>query len=489
MDLDDIGYFGLPINGVATPSVQGLRKPKSTARVALTGAETIVACRNNGTAMKQLQHEQLATPKPSNRNNRKKRGLPSLNGVAARQKLSSDDEVEDRKPSTNADAATTGARATLSFDNASILVAKSRLSHKKDTKFKQRNIQSFFRAHCASSQHNHLGSISSAPPKDFVSAASMIICDNDSKEPESKICMQQDSKLSANRRNQRNSEYVLENSIEDETSEIELEERKDLINGECEKIFHSRERRRLNRVEFGIHQCILGHRILATATSRTMINGGKRNRTNQTDVERRMQEQRLLHGTCGVNILSRLVQRSCISSSTSSIAFDIEKIAYSGINWNICTTVELAASEDDDVEIAAGDVTAMSFDRDGVLLATGDDRGVVRIYDFDDVAAEDMKKRNETSRSLRQDYSVQCTNEREVDEYEKKSQVDSMVADDHSDDDSDRIAPRSIPPSTARPVLSFQCNGSPSSSVNTGHRISSILWSPYNQDHLVVSFA
>lgn len=306
MDLDDIGYFGLPINGVATP---GLRKPKSTATVALTGVATTVARGNNRTATKQLQHE----PKP--------------------------------------------------------------------------------------------------------------------------------------------------------------------INGECEKILPSRKRRRLN-VEFGIHRCILGHRIIATTTTRMLM-------------ERRMQEQRVRRGTCGVNILSCLVQRSCIPSSTSSISLDIEKNANSGINWNICTTVELAASEDDDVDIAAGDVTAMSFDRDGVVLATGDDRGVVRIYDFDDVAAEDMKKRNEISRSLRQDYSVQCTNEREVDKDGQKSHVDSgiMVAEGDSNDDTHSIAFRSIPPSTARPVLSFQCNGSRSSSVNTGHRISSVLWSPYNQDHLVVSFA
>jgi hypothetical protein len=40
----------------------------------------------------------------------------------------------------------------------------------------------------------------------------------------------------------------------------------------------------------------------------------------------------------------------------------------------------------------------MSFDREGVLLATGDDRGRVRVYDFDDVRAADVGGRNGISR-------------------------------------------------------------------------------------------
>ena len=35
----------------------------------------------------------------------------------------------------------------------------------------------------------------------------------------------------------------------------------------------------------------------------------------------------------------------------------------------------------------SGEIRAMSFDRQGVLLATGDDRGNVRLYDFDDVGS------------------------------------------------------------------------------------------------------
>jgi hypothetical protein len=40
----------------------------------------------------------------------------------------------------------------------------------------------------------------------------------------------------------------------------------------------------------------------------------------------------------------------------------------------------------------------MSFDREGVLLATGNDRGRVRVYDFDDVRAADVGGRNGISR-------------------------------------------------------------------------------------------
>jgi hypothetical protein len=152
--------------------------------------------------------------------------------------------------------------------------------------------------------------------------------------------------------------------------------------------------------------------------------------------------------------------------------------------------------DDDD-----GEIRAMSFDRDGVLLATGDDRGNVRIYDFDEVRFMDMKRRNEISRlpsswcKLESKSREQRMEERHAasgDEVE--TNMGEIVA---SDDDSTINSILSghvdsenvhdcggskvqIEPALIQHVMSFRIGVI---------KISSVHWSPNNQDHLVVTFA
>lgn len=255
-----------------------------------------------------------------------------------------------------------------------------------------------------------------------------------------------------------------------------------------------RELRRLNKFEFGIHPCILGHRI-----PRMAIDYGRRRHHHyfdanglidcdsstlpNTDLFTRKEHQ-LQFGKCGINILSRLVVRSCIPSSTSRMISSMKKFVHSGNHFNICNTVKLASSEagrNSSADQSSGDICVMSFDKDGVLLATGDDRGSIRIYDFDDVCAMDMKKRNEIARLRQDDYSVLCAKESHQNEECEEIVWNEESSDDKHVDD--------IPPSIIQPVLSFQCVGSRSSGNRGTHRISSIQWSPYNQDHLAISFA
>lgn len=504
--MDDIGNFGLPINGAVTPSVQSLSSSSSSSRYRLPKKARVaaVAVRSPRTVkVKQRPHPHAASS--SLVPNRKKRGLPTWD-IGARHELSSDDEVKElTQHSTNADNATRSVAQGAPSVNNAIRIAKSnsRLSKEKEPKHKQQqSIQSFF--HANASQHN--SDAKPAPSSDFVTAASMI-CESDTYEPNRKTCTQlQDTTSLSNRNTNGYFADLLENfNVDESFSDDELIDNSSgdlnaMSNGERDEEIHEVidrnrqvERCRLNNVEFGIHQCIFGHGLLPTTMEgRNRTNSVKSRLQLSLDAKRRHeQKQRLLHGTCGVNILSRLVQRSCIPTSTSSIASAMEKFANSGRHWNVCNTVELAVSGVDGAGApyarTNGDIFAMSFDRDGVLLAMGDDRGTVSIYDFDDVYAMDMTKRNEISRLLRQNYLVD-TNERDIDEHDTISHMTSEIikAEDRPDNDSDSIAVHSIPPAAVRPVLSLQCRAS---SNNTGHRISSILWSPYNQDHLAVSFA
>ncbi|KAL3810723.1 hypothetical protein ACHAXA_008496 [Cyclostephanos tholiformis] len=243
-------------------------------------------------------------------------------------------------------------------------------------------------------------------------------------------------------------------------------------------------------------------------------------------------ETRLLRGECGVNVLGILLRRSYhpsplrSSSSTSSISNHLVRFVDRGTHWNVSPTVGLSSAlssihGDDENGIARGEIRAMSFDRQGVLLATGDNRGYVRLYDFDDVRSADVSGRNASSRSSRS-YWRRLTVMRDTHAYWLKSgggrrggsadEVDEdneagssgdvddgaidpkesehdEVEDYGEDDDSgmkciEKLRSIETPAALVRPVMSFLCGVQPGSS-----RISGVLWSPNNQDHLLVSFA
>lgn len=266
-----------------------------------------------------------------------------------------------------------------------------------------------------------------------------------------------------------------------------------------------RMRKRHNPIEFSIPKTIYGQshpRMDPKIKSRAindLFSGTNYHKS------RSHQSHRLLHGKSGINILSNLFQRSIVST-TPRISSNIQQHVNSGGKcWNVCDTVTLATVGQG--VISGGEVCSMSFDKDGVLLATGDDRGCVRIYDFDDVYSMDAKKRNERARKLqeRQD---------EVDSLEKKmaknvnedTKTAADAADGSSSDSQEGKAANNdedislsssdanddsnlplVTPEVARPVVSFQCRARPGG--NVGPRICNVLWSPQNQDYLAVSFA
>ena len=157
-------------------------------------------------------------------------------------------------------------------------------------------------------------------------------------------------------------------------------------------------------------------------------------------------------GTERVNVLSALFRRSafavghghrsnappkpCRPDPTDAL----RRFAYASDKWTKCDTVRLSAHG----------TVALEFDRLGVLLATADSRGIVTVYDFDELCAADIAARRLACRA--------------------------------------QISPDSTHPISGNrqaisigPVLAF--------STRSTSRISCIKWNPYCEDLLVVSFA
>ncbi|KAL7534600.1 hypothetical protein ACHAWF_004882, partial [Thalassiosira exigua] len=265
--------------------------------------------------------------------------------------------------------------------------------------------------------------------------------------------------------------------------------------------------RKLNRMEFGMRNCVFGKFPLTNVRKRRRAveeadaspedsaegadDADLRDRPRPRETPR---ESRLFRGASGVPVLSHLTRRSCLSSAAPRTTSALRRFADAGRHWNACETVELAADS------AVGEACAMSFDRDGVLLATGDDRGRVRIYDFDDVRCLDATERNVRSRTSKK---KRCANEdpgrggwttagaaeeeAPSDGLEGGTARDAGESDADSGDEGVGSELPSAPPAVARPVRTFQCRVSRGG--NIGPRVSCLEWSPRNQDHLLVSFA
>jgi hypothetical protein len=145
----------------------------------------------------------------------------------------------------------------------------------------------------------------------------------------------------------------------------------------------------------------------------------------------------LLRGRGTVHILSHLFTKSITHKS-----------AYipPGRCWNTCP-IQLTNQRE---------VTTMSFDKEGVLLATGDDGGYVNIYDFDTVNALDVRSRNERSR-----WSADAGTENDA-------------------DDTKLVDSRPSAALSSEPIVAFRC---------ASYRIADLQWNPDNQDQLAVAFA
>ncbi len=257
---------------------------------------------------------------------------------------------------------------------------------------------------------------------------------------------------------------------------------------------------------FGIHSLILGHGLpimhpeeYFRAASRTVVDATA-SASADTGVERQPQQNSHINR----NILSHLLQRTYCSKPSTSSSNLLTRYIHSNPNQSSTESVRLSSSNNNNSETCA-----MAFDTMGILLATGDNRGKIDIFDFDEVYSADLNKRNEWSRHCYDYHQAGAApigrDHADDDEEEEKeciSAADVENADDAEKDDDDNeeegndtIVPP-LPPAKVNPVHSFQCqfihgnatrNNNYLNSANRP-RISGIHWNPDNQDHLAVSF-
>eukprot|EP00985_Skeletonema_marinoi_P008774 scaffold4015_cov200-Skeletonema_marinoi.AAC.5 len=260
---------------------------------------------------------------------------------------------------------------------------------------------------------------------------------------------------------------------------------------------------------FGIHSLILGHGLpimhpdeyyRAASTTATASASSTSVDTDANSQEGSGRPQTNSH--VNRNILSHILQRTyCPKPSTPSSNL-LTQYVHSNTNEHSTETVQLSASSNNNNN---SETCAMAFDTMGVLLAMGDNRGKIDIFDFDEVYSADLNKRNEWSRHC-YEYQVAAAASvgRDGDDDENcisSTHIDGDIvaekegAEKEEEEGNDTVAPP-LPPSKVNPVHSFQCqfihgnatrNNNYLNSANRP-RISGIHWNPDNQDHLAVSF-
>ena len=274
---------------------------------------------------------------------------------------------------------------------------------------------------------------------------------------------------------------------------------------------------------FGIHSLILGHGLpimhpeeyyRAASTASTDFTLADTTLSQQAGgvVERKQQQQN--SPINNRNILSHLLQRTyCPKSSSTTSNLLTRYIHSSTTNQSSSSTtnesVQLSSSSSSNNN---SETCAMAFDTMGILLAMGDNRGKIDIFDFDEVYSADLNKRNEWSRHC-YEYQVGTAasvgQDRDDDHGDDIEESDSTTDTNHGDDaeeggaentgedlGNDMAVVPPLPPTKVNPVHSFQCqfirgnatrNNNYLNSANRP-RISGIYWNPDNQDHLAVSF-
>eukprot|EP00984_Skeletonema_dohrnii_P010983 scaffold4339_cov100-Skeletonema_dohrnii-CCMP3373.AAC.8 len=250
---------------------------------------------------------------------------------------------------------------------------------------------------------------------------------------------------------------------------------------------------------FGIHSLILGHGLpimhpeeYYTATASTSAD------TDANSQEEKERQQTNSH--VNRNILSHILQRTyCPKPSTPSSNL-LTRYVHSNTNQPSTETVQLSASSNNNNN---SETCAMAFDTMGVLLAMGDNRGRIDIFDFDEVYSADLTKRNEWSRHCYefQDAAAASVGDDDDETCISSTHMDGDIAEregaeKEEEEEGDETVLPPLPPSKVNPVHSFQCqfihgnatrNNNYLNSANRP-RISGIHWNPDNQDHLAVSF-
>lgn len=160
-----------------------------------------------------------------------------------------------------------------------------------------------------------------------------------------------------------------------------------------------------------------------------------------------------------INHFKPVDRRGYLSPTTS-----IRNYAYSKANWNISNTVKLQLQPPEG-HIPSSKITCIEFDKEGVLLAVSDNKGIIRIFDFDEVNAKDLALKNKQNqiRSLKMS--------------EQKSRASEVAADynllEQKDEGDKNTHVRDI-----YPIITH----------STSFNISCVKWNPSNEDQLAVSF-
>lgn len=134
--------------------------------------------------------------------------------------------------------------------------------------------------------------------------------------------------------------------------------------------------------------------------------------------------------------------------------------------WSICHSAALASTSSTSTNTATsyGSSYALEFDFEGVLLAcASNDRGVVQLYDFDELQALDVRYWNARARA--------------------RTRVHDSVDNEGADTKSNANMPSgrsSLPPQQLEPVIKFR---------TSNKSICSIKWDPTNEEHLAVAFS
>eukprot|EP00559_Dactyliosolen_fragilissimus_P007138 CAMPEP_0184860318 /NCGR_PEP_ID=MMETSP0580-20130426/5227_1 /TAXON_ID=1118495 /ORGANISM="Dactyliosolen fragilissimus" /LENGTH=944 /DNA_ID=CAMNT_0027357383 /DNA_START=57 /DNA_END=2891 /DNA_ORIENTATION=- len=171
-----------------------------------------------------------------------------------------------------------------------------------------------------------------------------------------------------------------------------------------------------------------------------------------------------IHQGKGNNILAEILKRSNFPKRLHEFSVTkrrpnlgpspfIRHHAYSNLKWAVSKTVQLNLN-DMSHDLRQSEITCLEFDSQGVLMATSDSLGNIRIFDFDEINAIDMKKRN-------------LSNIHTLPKQKQKQKQKQTL------------------PQYIQPIVVFKVK---CTSTRTTPRISCLKWNPMNEDQLVVSF-
>jgi len=495
---NDIGSFGLPLIDDGNSSTTKSSHRAGGASVKSKSKKKLKKLQTNNNFMVHHHTKSTATTTNTNTNGKiikkKRKRLQKQQTNSTREEELDNSSSDDESLALSQLAVATNSKKKCSIANnntANNGINDSNKVHKKDKK--QVGSHSFLVKSTATTSSTSSttinNDISKKRPHNFISAKSIIINDN-CIDVKSNINYNDDiidyfsdnnDELLANSNNIPSNNKVQTTLDADITSK----DQEDVdITKELQYKQQMKQQMKLeNRMQFGINNTIIGHNLPTRY--------GSSSNNNKT------------------NILSTLNQRTYLGGNKTYISRSLHQFVNSSKHYNICDTVNLSASTTTN---NVGEVTIMSFDKDGILLATGDDKGNIRIYDFDDVYSLDVTKRNEINKLYlkSQDYEEQevtdvsdeigngrDSNEGEEDSRRESDETDNAprrVSDENSGNSSDEQSQQkqqhTIIPSLANPILSFQCKTWLASRQGRNRpRISSVKWCPENQDHLLVSFA